>query len=54
MRLLGVGVSKLSPAAGQGSQVDGTLDEITARFGTRKLTRGLAMDAGKKDDPERA
>ncbi|NRB71499.1 MAG: DNA polymerase IV [Xanthomonadales bacterium] len=53
VRLLGVGVSKLSPAAGQGSQVDGSLDEITARFGTRKLTRGLAMDAGKKDDTER-
>ncbi len=49
VRLLGVGVSKLEtghePVAGAGA-LDRAIDGITERFGTEKLTRGLALEAG--------
>ncbi|NND44139.1 MAG: DNA polymerase IV [Xanthomonadales bacterium] len=43
VRLLGVGTSRFEPLDAAVGELDGTLDEITRRYGDAMITRGLAL-----------
>lgn len=57
VRLVGVGVSGLEDAPNDGMQpssgLDATLDRITGKFGTEKLTRALALDRPARPEPKK-